>query len=262
MEENPQSDRFTREADHFDQIYANKAIFDDLLLSDDDKQKYTNPPEGTIFSKKYYFHLLSPLKGKTVLEIACGDGIDACIAAHNGAEVYAYDVSPVAVEMTKQRAAANGLSDRVHAEVCAEIEEAFRGKQFDAVMGYAALHHLSLPGFGEKVHSRLNTGGVAVFAEPVINSQALQKIRNLIPYRPAGVSEDQTPLSDTEIYELSKPFDRLNRREFEFFARLHYLFYKYPRFVATLFAMDKYLMKIPIFRPLGSVVVFALYRDR
>jgi len=126
---------------------------------DSDKQKYTNPSEGTIFSKKYYFHLLSPLKGKTVLEIACGDGIDACIAAHNGAEVYAYDVSPVAVEMTKQRATVNGLSDRVHAAVYAEIEEAFPGKQFDAVMGYAALHHLSLPGFGDKVHSRLNTGG-------------------------------------------------------------------------------------------------------
>ena len=262
MSETQQPDRFTREAEHFDQIYSNQAKTDALLLSDRDKQRYSNPPAGTAFPKEYYYHLLYPLQGKEILEIACGDGVDACLAAYNGAHVYTYDVSLVSVELTQQRAKANGLSDRVHAEVCGELDEVFRGKQFDAVIGYSALHHIPLPGLADKIRSRLKVGGVAVFSEPVVNSPFLARVRKLIPYRQYEMSDDQEPLNDKVISELSKPFDRLKRREFEFVSRIYPIFRKYRFIVTSLFTIDKFLMKIPFLKRFASGVVFALYRDR
>jgi methylase of polypeptide subunit release factors len=105
----PIETRLARETAHFDRVYRREAETGSLLLADCDKLRYTAPSEDTIFHKEYYYHLLAPLKGKKVLEIACGNGVDTCIAAHNRTEVYAYDVSPGAVELTRRRVEANGL---------------------------------------------------------------------------------------------------------------------------------------------------------
>src|SRR5262245_1466436 len=93
--------RFAREAEHFDRVYTEALESGSLALSERDLQRYSNPAADTIFAREYYYHLLAPLQGKKVLEIACGSGFDTCLAARFGAEVYAYDLSQAAVDLTR-----------------------------------------------------------------------------------------------------------------------------------------------------------------
>ena len=75
--------RLLREAEFFEDFYSNQADQQIDPLNTRDRVRYTSPPANTIFPREYYYHLLAPLKGKDVLEIACGNGIDASICAHN-----------------------------------------------------------------------------------------------------------------------------------------------------------------------------------
>lgn len=55
-------------------------------------------------------------EGETVADVGCGSGVLALAAAKMGAEhVYALDVDPIAVEVTQQNAAVNGVQNTVEA---------------------------------------------------------------------------------------------------------------------------------------------------
>lgn len=255
-------DRLAREIQHFEQHYAQEAARGINPLSAFDRQRYTNPPAHTIYPREYYYHLLAPLAGKDTLEIACGNGIDACLCAHNGANVHAYDLSHKSIEMVRQRAAVNELSGRIQLQATGQFEEAFAGQRFDAIIGYAALHHIPLQGLAQQVYDRLKPGGVAVFAEPVINSRALHALRQMIPYYIFEPTDDEQPLDDAAITQFSQPFDRIARRDFQLTSRIWPLFPHNWALAVTLHRLDYYLLKIPFLRRFATVTVFGLYRDR
>lgn len=255
-------ERLTRECEHFEQHYAQEAARGIEPLNDFDRQRYSSPPADTIFPREFYYHLLAPLRGKDVLEIACGNGIDASICAYNGANVHAYDLSNESIRMTRQRALANKVSPRVQLQVCADLGQAFPGQKFDHVIGYAALHHLPLAGLADRVHDRLRPGGVAVFAEPVMNSKALDRLRRCIPISHAHDTQDEERLTDHDIAQFARPFDRVVRREFQCLSRVWPFFPNNWPLAVGLHWLDYQLMKIPALRRFASVVVFALYRDR
>ena len=253
--------RLTREFDHFNEHYTREAEAGIQPLSDYDRVRYTHPSFNTIFPREFYYHLLAPLAGKDVLEIACGNGIDASICAHNGANVHAYDLSPASIQLTQKRANVNGVADRVHTQVCGDLDEAFATQKFDAVIGYATLHHLPLNGLAKRIRRRLKPGGVAVFAEPVINSRALNLLRKCIPYSPHEMTEDEKPLTDADIDAFAKPFNRLVRREFQLTSRIWPIFPNNWPLCVGLHKLDAKLLKLPIMRRFASVVVFAVYHD-
>lgn len=249
--------RHQREIEHFDKVYREESLSDPLVLTQTDEQRYARPPQSTIFSKEYCYYLAGDLTGKRVLEIACGNGTDTSLLALKGAHVCAYDISPEAIALTKSRAAANGLEDRVDAQVCGDFNEAFKGQTFDIIIGFAALHHLPLEGLGEQLIRRLNPGGVAVFQEPVVNSKWLDNLRKLIPYRVVEVTDDEEPMNDASIGELAKPFASIERREFECVSRIYPLIpFRWGR--RLLFRLDRTLMKVPCLRRFASVVCFGL----
>lgn len=252
--------RHAREIEHFDRVYSEEAKADSLVLREHDRLRYLNPAANTIFSKEYCYHLMGSLRGKTVLDIACGNGTDACLMAHLGADVYAYDISAEAIHLTKKRATANGLSDRMHMEVNSDVLDAFRGQTFDVITGFAAIHHLPLEGLAEQLRSRLNPGGVAVFQEPVVNSQFLDRLRQMIPFRVVDVTDDEMPLNDAAIAQLAQGFARMERREFECISRIYPLIS--ARWVRhSLFRLDRALMRVKPLRQFASVVCFGLYCD-
>ena len=129
-------------------------------------------------------------------------------------------------------------------------------------VGYAALHHVPIQGLSEMVYDRLKPGGVAVFAEPVINSKLLNHLRSCIPFNHVTPTEDEVSLTDSDILEFAKPFDRIVRREFQCVSRIWPLFPNNWPLTVGLHWLDHYLMKIPVLRRFASVSVFALYRDR
>ena len=250
-----------REAEHFNDHYAKEAAQGIHPLSDFDKIRYTNPGARTIFPREYFYHLLSPLTGKNTLEIAAGNGIDACLCAHNGAQVHAYDLSEKSIDMVRQRAQVNGLSDRIHTEVTGDFSRAFKGQTFDAILGYAALHHLpDLDALSRQVYDRLNPGGVAVFAEPVVNSKTLGKIRKMIPYSIHDMTEDEEVMNDKSIAQFARPFDRIVRRDFQLTSRLWPIFPNNWPLALTLHKLDAGLLKLPLMRRFATVVVFGLYK--
>jgi 2-polyprenyl-3-methyl-5-hydroxy-6-metoxy-1,4-benzoquinol methylase len=252
--------RRTHEIEHFDQHYAAEAR-ELKPLSQSDRLRYANPPADTIFPREYFYHLLAPMRGLDTLEIACGNGIDACISASNGANVHAYDLSPAAIDLTRRRARASGLEDSLNLEVSGDFSGAFAGQTFDRILGYAALHHLPMEGLAEQIRGRLRPGGVAVFAEPVVNSRVLNAVRRCIPYSIHGETEDERPLDDQAIAAFARPFPRMVRREFQCVSRLWPLFPNCWTLAEWLHRADYQLMKAPFLRRFATVVVFALYRQ-
>ena len=255
-------DRLAREIEHFDAHYSHEAAQGIEPLSDFDKARYADPPADTIYPREFFYHLLAPLRGKDTLEIACGNGIDANICAYNGANVHAYDISRKSVELVRRRAEVNGLAGRMQLQTTGDFQGAFAGQQFDVIMGYAALHHLPWRAMASQIHSRLKPGGIAVFAEPVVNSRALAWVRGKIPVRVADVTEDEAPMTDADIAEFAQPFDRMVRREFQCTSRIWPLFPNCWSLAVALHRLDHWLMKVPALRRFATVVVFGLYRDR
>lgn len=250
-----------REAEHFNKHYADEAARGITPLTDFDKLRYTAPDANTIFPREYFYHLLAPLRDKDVMEIAAGNGIDASICAHNGANVHAYDLSEKSIDMVRRRAKVNEVSHRVHTEVTGDFDGAFPGQTFDAILGYAALHHLTdLDTLSQRIYDRLKPGGVAVFAEPVVNSKALDRLRKLVPYSIHDMTEDETPMNDRSIADFAGPFDRMVRRDFQLTSRLWPMFPNNWPLAVALHKLDAGLLKLPFMRRFATVTVFGLHK--
>ena len=251
-----------REQAHFDQHYADEAAQGIAILSDYDKVRYTNPPANTIFPREYYYHLLAPLKGKPVMEIAAGNGIDAAILTHNGAELSAYDLSPKSIEMVQRRCQINGTADRLRTQVVGSFDDAFAGETFDHIVGYAALHHLpDMDTLGQRIYDRLNPGGCAVFAEPVLNSKTLGFIRRCVPLAIDDMTDDERPLTDADMRCFGDPFDRTQTRHFQLTSRVWRLWPHRWHLAVMLHKLDHALLKLPLMHKLATVNVTAYYRD-
>lgn len=63
--------------------------------------------------------------------------------------------------MVRRRAEVNGLTKRIRLQRTASFDHAFAGQSFDAILGYAALHHLPLEGLAERIWGRPRRGGAA-----------------------------------------------------------------------------------------------------
>ncbi len=254
--------RLAREIEFFEEHYAQEFAAGIEPLSEYDRARYTAPPANTIFPREYYYHLLAPLQGKKILEIAAGNGIDASLCAHNGAEVHAYDLSSESIKMVRQRATVNGVIDQVQTQVTGHFDQAFEGETFDHILGYATLHHLPFLDLAQQIYDRLKPGGCAVFAEPVVNSKMLDRLRQCVPYSFFDPTEDEVPLNDTDIALFAEPFDRIERRDFQLTSRIWPAFPQMWSLVVGLHKLDSYLLKLPWMRRFASVSVFALYRDK
>jgi len=252
-----------REQAHFDQHYADEAARGIAILSDYDKARYTAPPANTIFPREYYYHLLAPLQGKRVMEIAAGNGIDAAILTHNGAELSAYDLSPRSIDMVRRRCAVNGTAHRLRTEVTGSFDQAFAGETFDHIVGYAALHHLpDMQSLAQRVYDRLKPGGTAVFAEPVLNSRSLGFLRRCVPLAIDEMTDDERPLTDADLRQFAKPFDGMTCRYFQLTSRVWRLWPNNWRLTVALHKLDYALLKLPLMNRLATVCVAAYTRDR
>ncbi|MEM1213607.1 MAG: methyltransferase domain-containing protein [Planctomycetota bacterium] len=263
----PHADKLAAEAEFFDRHYTTEAAAGITPLSNADRHRYTNPPANTVYPREFVFHCLAPLQGKTLLEIASGNGIDANLAAHNGATVYTYDVSPASNDLVNQRAAVNGLTDRIHTTVASHPDKAadhFNLGQVDHILGYAALHHLpDWQALGPALYDRLKPGGSAVFAEPTSNSPLLRWLRDRVPLAIDEMTDDETPLTDRDLLAFAAPFDRVTVRHFQLTARLWRLWPNRPKLAAALHRFDaKFLKLCPPAKRFCTVTVLTCHRDR
>jgi SAM-dependent methyltransferase len=161
--------------------------------------RYYNPPVDTIHPLEYAFHILGDVKGKTILEYGCGDGVNTVPLANRGAHVIGLDLSPELIAVAKQRLLAHGITAGVDFVVGSAHSLPLPDGSVDVVFGIAILHHLDLTLASNEVGRVLKRPGLAIFQEPVRNSRILRFARKLIPYRSPDVSPFERPLTDREL---------------------------------------------------------------
>jgi ubiquinone/menaquinone biosynthesis C-methylase UbiE len=100
-------------------------------------------------------------KGKKVLEIGCGAGIDLVHFARAGAEVTAVDLSETAIDLARKNIAINGLQ----ADLCIMNGEAleFPADYFDVVYAHGVLQYTADSSkMISEIHRVLKPGGEAI----------------------------------------------------------------------------------------------------
>jgi SAM-dependent methyltransferase len=181
-----------------------------LLLPSKTIARYLNPPPSTVYPLEYAFHLLGDVRGKTVLEFGCGDGLNTVVLAMRGARVIAFDISPELLSVARKRLEANGCEQDVELLVGSAHNLPLPDESVDVVFGMAILHHLDLELASREVRRVLRKGGRGIFEEPVRNSQLLGKVRELFPKR-ADISPFERPLTDKELNDFAAPFECCGR---------------------------------------------------
>ncbi len=156
------------------------------------------------------------LKGMRIVICGCGTGAAAVLAARAGAEVYAFDISPVAIEKTLDLASANGVS--VTAQVMDFHHLEYPNDFFDIAWGSSILHHIDCERAGRELYRVLKPGGIARFwensdANP-INRWIRRKVfgipggyqkRRFLVFKRIG-STDEYPLTAEELDALKRTF--------------------------------------------------------
>ncbi len=175
--------------------------------------RYAAPSADTVHPLEYAFHLLGDVRGKTILEYGCGDGVNTICLANRGARIVALDLSPELLDIARRRAKANGVRD-VEFVAGSAHNVPLPDNSVDVVFGIAILHHLDLALASKEVTRLVRKGGVAIFQEPVRNSTLLREARNLIPYRSPDVSPFERPLTDKELKGFASGFPSYHSRPF------------------------------------------------
>lgn len=85
-----------------------------------------------------------PLEGARVLEIGCGTGESTVTLAEQGAKVTGIDVDPDALAVGRERVKRYGLEAELILANAAEATQRLAGRQFDIVIFFASLEHMTL----------------------------------------------------------------------------------------------------------------------
>jgi ubiquinone/menaquinone biosynthesis C-methylase UbiE len=101
------------------------------------------------------------IRGRRVLEIGCGIGVDAIQFARGGNDLYVIDLSPNSVGQTLGRLASERLS--AQAAVADAENLPFGADSFDVVYSFGVIHHSpSTERSVDQIHRVLKTGGTAI----------------------------------------------------------------------------------------------------
>jgi ubiquinone/menaquinone biosynthesis C-methylase UbiE len=175
-------------------------------------------------------------KGKRVLEYGCGSGTYAVTIARFAAHVTGIDISPEAIKLSKERAAAEGVDDKTSFVVMDAEELTFPPASFDVVSVAGVLHHLDLREALIQIHRVLAPGGKAIFLEALANNPLIQAYRRRTPHlRTAWETQHILRAESTNIMR-------------EYFGRVDVRYFH----LAVLAAVP--LRKSPIFRPVRGLL--------
>jgi 2-polyprenyl-3-methyl-5-hydroxy-6-metoxy-1,4-benzoquinol methylase len=221
MTETPSSaetDRWQREREFFDR-HAETA--GDIKPVPPETLHRYGQLKRPFFSPEYRYRVAGDLRGKHVLDVGCGEGLNTVVLAKLGAFVTGIDISQGAIDAATERARINGISDRVRFE-CAPLELArLEPGSFDIIWGEAILHHLlsDLDGMLGRIVSWAKPDGTILFAEPVVLSRTLRRIRLMLPLH-TDATPDERPLETSELAVVSRHLRDAEFRYFDFLGRL------------------------------------------
>lgn len=206
-----------------------------------------------------------PLEGATVLETGSGFGELSCWLALNGAEVIATDISSKCLDVARERAERNGVSERIRTvNTPIELAEGIEDASVDLVFGRTVAHHFDLRPAAESMYRVLKPGGRAVFAEPVLllgdwvfrlrRSKAVTKV-----FPPFVHTPDERSFDKEMIADLSAPFDAVTIEHFGIFTRVSSFVRVPDDLYAKVSAVDQAILdRVPSTRVLSKYMVIRL----
>jgi SAM-dependent methyltransferase len=205
--------RLADEARFADQGYAQYAH--NLLLNQIFFKKYAEPRDDWDW-RQYGAKLLGSVDGCRVLDYGCGQGEEAVYLAMMGAHVTAIDISPVGIELTKERARLNGVDGRVRAMLMRCDPTEFPSESFDVIHGFGILHHIGLRTGMKEIKRLLRSGGRGLFFEHMGNSKMIERLRP----KEKNYTKGERPISWNEIQEVRQEFSRMVAKPFHIASRL------------------------------------------
>jgi ubiquinone/menaquinone biosynthesis C-methylase UbiE len=222
---------------------------------------YRSPSETTVFPLEYAFHLLGDVRGKTILDYGCGDGVNTVALANRGAKVIAFDISPQLLSLAKKRLDANACNE-VELLLSSAHALPLEDNSIDIIFGNAILHHLDLEIASSEIRRVLKKNGKCVFKEPLRNSKLVVWVRQFFPVR-AHVSPFERPLTDQEIDDFAMLCMRRARTFQLMLSRIASVLPFWSAQAVELCAyVDSYLLRrFPSLTYYGAIKVFELVKE-
>ena len=189
------TENVNKNEEHYDQSYSEvsvQAIVEKISSFD------TFFPDATATDTSWVGMYMNgfdeQLRGKRVLELGCGDGMNALAMAKLGADVVAVDISSESARIVNEAAEQLGMSDSVEGVAGDFTALPFQDHEFDIVVGKAFLHHLTHEleaEYLDKAAQLLKSDGEARFFEPAENSRWLDSLRWMVPVkgRPSSLNK-------------------------------------------------------------------------
>ena len=209
--------RWREEASFFDRTAAG---IDPRPMDPAAFARYSGPLRRR-FSKEFRLRLMGDLRGKTLLDVGCGDGSNSVLLAKLGAKVTGIDISRRSIEVAERRAEINQVAERCRF-ACSPLETAdLAAASFDLIWGDGILHHVlpELPAVLERLAHWAKSGALLVFGEPVNFSPMLRRIRFLVPVK-TEATPGERPLEPGEIELVRRFVPDLRLRQFGMLGRL------------------------------------------
>jgi 2-polyprenyl-3-methyl-5-hydroxy-6-metoxy-1,4-benzoquinol methylase len=148
------------------------------------------------------------LKGKTVIDVGCGDGASSLFLASRGATVVALDQSSIAIQNLQEFCVRNNITT-IQPIVCNAFDVAQHGPA-DFLFGSMILHHIEpFADFVAVLQRALCPKGRAFFFENSSASSLLLWARTHVVGKfwiPKYGDEDEHPLSRKEVQLLARNF--------------------------------------------------------
>ena len=210
-------------------------------------------PEEVAFymtpEQEFAYRALGELRGRLVLEIGSGVGVNAANLARKGARVVALDSSLPRLKALKRLGSELGLAASLH-PVCARAEALpFREGAFDGAYSKATLIHTDLHRALEECRRVLHRGGRGVFCEPTTSNPFACIYRRLLG--PREWRSITRYFSKNEESEIAAVFGRVRGESFYFLSFLAFYWQfgrrnlkRFKRHLAALFALDRLLFSI------------------
>jgi len=184
-----------------------------------------------------------------VLEYGCGEGSYSFELAKLKADVYAIDISEVAIENAKKLASELKLNDFLDFKVMNAEELDFPDSFFDKICGNSILHHLELKKALLELNRVLKNKGSAIFIEPLGHNPFFNLYRSLTKDLR---TEDEHPLKISDLDLFKQYFEQVTVhyfnlttllaipfRKFSFFKNLLSMFNKLDSFLFKFSYMQK-----------------------
>ncbi len=166
---------------HYEKLYGNFSISNILYWINNLDKFLTNAiSTETSWNALYHGDFKDRLAGKKVLEMGCGDCVNAAVMAALGAEVYANDIASNSGKIISEVNANYNFNFPIKFIEGDFLKNNLENDQFDFVIGKAFLHHLTIPlekMFLKETARLLKPDGEARFFEPAVNSKFLDEIR-------------------------------------------------------------------------------------